>query len=63
MGLTQIKNSLETQVGSPVAFSSVIIRVMLKTGVNLKEIKPDQDKDPVTITKVKTFVGTLGYQV
>ncbi|MFN3197109.1 MAG: hypothetical protein ACE366_01655 [Bradymonadia bacterium] len=63
MTLTQVRQELSTQLDNPVFMSSVVIRVLLGTGVNLKEIKPEQDRDAAAVSKVRSFIGTLGYSV
>jgi hypothetical protein len=45
---------------TPLQVSLINTRVLLQTGVNLRNITPEQDHDPSTIAKVTTVLEKLG---
>lgn len=38
-------------------------RVLLQTGVNLRNIRPEEDQDPQTVAKVSEVLRKLGISV
>ncbi len=40
--------------------SLINTRVMLETGVNLKQIRPDQDRNEAVMAKVRAVLGDMG---
>jgi hypothetical protein len=49
--------------GNQLSLGPVVTRVLLRTGVNLKAIRPDQAGDPAVITKVCGVLADMGYAV
>ncbi len=59
--LEEIKLEVRTLTGDDVRFSLVNVRVMLRTGVNLKAIKETQNDDARSIREVLSALAELGY--
>lgn len=45
---------------TPAQLSLINTRVMLDTGVNLKDIRPEQDNDAATAAKVRSVLREMG---
>ena len=45
------------------AFGSICARVVLRTGVNLRNPRPDHAQDPVAVGKVMSVLADMGYQL
>ena len=59
--LGDVADALQSSVKSDSSFRSVSTRVLLRTGVNLREPRPEQVKDPVAFGKVTTALADMGY--
>ena len=46
---------------NPLSVGPIVTRVLLRTGVSLRNPRPDQAKDPVAIAKVTAVLAELGY--
>jgi hypothetical protein len=57
--ITAIYRGLQKQ-RSPVQLSLINTRVLLETGVNLRSVTTDQDRDPATIAKVTSVLRGMG---
>jgi hypothetical protein len=57
--LERIRSGLLAQLGSDSKFSFVNTRLILKTGINLRDYKPQEARDPAVVAKV---VGALAEQ-
>jgi hypothetical protein len=62
MGLTDLATRLQQQLNNPASFSAVITRVLLRTGVSLRNPKPEQAGDPATVAKVAGVLAEMGYR-
>jgi len=61
--LDDVLTGLRTQVGSDLALRPICTRVMLRTGVNLREPRSDQKADGGLVTKVTGVLQEMGYTV
>ncbi len=59
--LEDIKREVRGLTGDDVRFSLVNVRVMLRTGVNLKAIKETQNVDTRAVRQVVSALADLGY--
>lgn len=67
MTLMEVRTALERRLGgeltSAALFTSVNTRLILRTGVNLKLIRPEQNEDPVTVARVREALGAMGFSL
>jgi len=61
-GLNEVASTLQSTVGDAV-FGPISVRVLLRTGVNLRGPRPDQVSDPVALGKVLTALLDMGYRL
>ena len=59
--LDDVQRALRTRVGSDDALKLVTTRVFLRTGVNLKQVRPDQNADAAVVTKVIGALAAFGH--
>ena len=57
--ITAIYRGLQKQ-RSPVQLSLINTRVLLETGVNLRSVTTDQDRDPTVVAKVTSVLRGMG---
>jgi hypothetical protein len=55
--------SLKKKIQNDVMFTTITTRVVLRTGVNLTAIRPDESMDLSCVTKVRKALSDLGYEV
>lgn len=58
--LGDIESTLRRQLPVNAIFTSVNTRLILQTGVNLKQIREDQDRNPTAIEKVVDALHRMG---
>ncbi|MGC4119631.1 MAG: hypothetical protein QM765_34670 [Myxococcales bacterium] len=65
MSLSQIRTKLESLVGpaSSIPFWAINTRLVLRTGVDLRNIRAEQDKKPELEAEVRKALADLGYSV
>jgi hypothetical protein len=61
--LDDVQRALRARVGSDDALKLVTTRVFLRTGVNLKQVRPDQNVDAAVITKVVGALAAFGHSL
>lgn len=61
--LDDVLNSLRTLTGSDLAMRPICTRVMLRTGVNLREPRSDQKNDSGLVMRVTGVLEEMGYSV
>jgi hypothetical protein len=54
--------NLERQLSNRGSFLSVATRVLLRTGVNIREPKPQQDGDEAAVSQVRAALAAMGFQ-
>ena len=59
--LAGLKEALEDEVANDIAFKSVAVRILLRTGVNLSEFEDSDEFDEETIAKVAATAREMGY--
>ena len=59
--LDDVQRALRTRVGNDDALKLVTTRVFLRTGVNLKQVRPDQNADAAVVTKVIGALAAFGH--
>jgi len=59
--LQDLARLLEKQLGSPASFAAVSTRLMLRTGVNLRQPRPEQLGDRAIAEKVRAALADMGY--
>jgi hypothetical protein len=59
--LEEICTAVQGLAGNDVRFSLVNVRVMLRTGINLKVIKREQNANPRAVRDVLSALNDLGY--
>ena len=47
----------------PLSLGPIVTRVLLRTGVSLRNPRPDQAKDPVAVAKVIAVLTEMGYSL
>ena len=52
-----------TLAASPLSVGPIVTRVLLRTGVSLRNPRPDQARDPIVIAKVTAVLTELGYSL
>ncbi len=62
LSLADLAVRLERELRDPGQYGAVVTRVQLRTGVNLREPKPDQSNDPQTVACVAEVLGEMGYR-
>lgn len=58
--LERIRGALEVHAKTPVAFTCINTRIILRTGVNLKKFTPAQNNDAGAIAKVREALRGMG---
>jgi hypothetical protein len=61
--LDDVQRALRTRVGSDDAMKLVTTRVFLRTGVNLKQIRPEQNDNVAMVTKVIGALAAVGHSL
>ena len=61
-GLTELAGRLEQQLSNQASYRSIVTRILLRTGVNIREPKSDQNGDPALVAKVTGVLGEMGYR-
>jgi hypothetical protein len=61
--LDDVQRALRTRVGSDDAMKLVTTRVFLRTGVNLKQIRPEQNTNDAVVTKVIGALAAVGHSL
>ena len=61
--LDDVQRALRTRVGSDDAMKLVTTRVFLRTGVNLKQIRPEQNDNAAVVTKVIGALAAVGHSI
>ena len=61
--LAEIRSTLESALGSSALFSLVNTRIVLKTGVDLAQIREGEDHSGESVAKVLTALQGMGYSV
>jgi hypothetical protein len=59
--LDKVAAALLSVVGDELSFRPVCTRVLLRTGVNIREPRSDQITDPVAVHRVVTALTAMGY--
>ena len=54
--------NLDRQLSNRGSFLSVATRVLLRTGVNIREPKPQQDGDEAAVSQVRAALAAMGFQ-
>jgi hypothetical protein len=60
--LTDLASHLERQLGNPASFRSIVTRILLRTGANIREPKPDQNHDKALVKKATDALNEMGYR-
>lgn len=63
LDLERIRNKLVAQLGSDSKFSFVNTRLILKTGINLREYSPQEGRDPAVVAKVIDALAEQGFNL
>ena len=58
--LSQLHQRLREEAEVPAVFTCINTRLIIQTGVNLKKISPEQDRDPVAVSKVLGALARMG---
>lgn len=61
--LEGLRMLLEKKTKSPIVFRTVNTRLVLRTGINLLAIRPEQSMDPECVDRVAGVLNELGYGV
>lgn len=61
--LDDVQRALRARVGSDDAMKLVTTRVFLRTGVNLKQVRPDQNDNAAVVTKVMGALAAVGHSL
>jgi hypothetical protein len=60
--LTDLAGHLERQLSNPASFRAIVTRVLLRTGTNIREPKPDQNHDKAMLKKATDVLIEMGYR-
>lgn len=58
--LVDLASRLRASLDGPTIFTCINTRLILQTGVNLKQISSEQDRDPSVIRKVEAALANMG---
>ena len=61
--LDEVQRALRARVGSDDAMKLVTTRVFLPTGVNLKQVRPEQNANAAVVTKVIGALAAVGHSL
>jgi hypothetical protein len=61
--LTGLAAGLNKQLANPTSFGALNTRVLLRTGINLRSPRPEQDNDRAAVEKVQKALADLGYRI
>lgn len=61
--LDDVQRALRARVGSDADLKMVTTRVFLRTGVNLKQVRPEQNDDAAVITRVVGALAAFGHSL
>ena len=61
--LDDVHRALRARVGSDDAMKLVTTRVFLRTGVNLKQFRPEQNANAAVVTKVIGALAAVGHSL
>ena len=61
--LDDVQRALRERIGSDDAIKLVTTRVFLRTGVNLKQVKPEQNADATVVAKVVGALAAFGHSL
>lgn len=61
--LTEVLARLRSEhlAGNDLVLAPICTRVMLRTTVNLRSPRPEQDRDPALVAKVVACLGDMGF--
>jgi hypothetical protein len=59
--LDDVQRALRSRVGSDDALKLVTTRVFLRTGVNLRQVRPEQNADSALVSKVLGALVAFGH--
>lgn len=59
--LGEVSTALHRSVPADSSFRSISTRILLRTGVNLREPRPDQSANPVAIAAVVAALVSMGF--
>ncbi|HWJ24257.1 MAG TPA: hypothetical protein VNS52_18005 [Gemmatimonadaceae bacterium] len=59
--LDDVQRALRTRVSSDDALKLLTTRVFLRTGVNLKQVRPEQNTDSVVVARVIGALAAFGH--
>jgi hypothetical protein len=59
--LGEICSTLTLALGSPALFTLVNTRIVLKTGIDLSQIRDDEDTSPDSVSRVLSALESMGY--
>ena len=59
--LDDVQRALRARVGSDDALKLVTTRVFLRTGVNLRQVRPEQNGDDAIVAKVIGALAAFGH--
>jgi 3-hydroxyacyl-CoA dehydrogenase len=57
--LEELRELLKTSINNDVAFGFITARVLIRVGVNLKQIADEQNRNPEVIAKVTDALGRM----
>jgi hypothetical protein len=60
--LTDLGARLRHHLDDPARFSAVTTRVLLRTGVSLREPRGDQEQDQVLVARVRDVLAEMGFR-
>ncbi len=58
--LMQLAATLRQRLGTGSLFQLLNTRLVIQHGVNLKDISPDQDRDPALLARVRSTLSRMG---
>jgi hypothetical protein len=61
--IRELGSRLENTLNNPASYRAVCTRLLLRTGVNVREPRPEQDRDSALVAKVHKELADMGYQL
>jgi len=59
--LADLAARLEKKIGNAASTSAISTRLILRTGINLRQPRPEHANDPAVVEKLRAALADMGY--